>query len=210
AVNDPPTFLQSGNQTVLANAGPQSVTNFITTFSPGPADESAQTVQFIVTGNTNPGLFSAAPAIDTSGTLTYTPATNVSGSATITIVAKDNGGGTDTSAPQNFTITVNKSGTSTNLSSSINPSFTNQVVTFTATVTSNTAIVGPPTGTVQFFDGASPLTCSNGNTSIQTLDGAGSATCQTSALTSAASPHSIKATYSGDGAYNGGNSNTVS
>lgn len=210
AVNDPPTFLQSGNQTVLANAGPQSVPNFITTFSPGPADESGQSVQFIVTNNTNAGLFSAAPAIDTSGTLTYTSATSVSGSATITLVAKDNGGGTDTSAPQNFTITVNKSGTSTNLVSSINPSFTNQVVTFTATVTSNTAIVGPPTGTVQFFDGANPLTCSNGNTSTQPLDGAGTATCQTSTLTAAGSPHAIKATYSGDGAYNGNNSNTVS
>jgi hypothetical protein len=82
------------------------VPNFITVFSPGPPDESGQAVQFIVTGNTNPGLFSAAPAIDGAGTLTYTSAANANGSATITIVAKDNGGGTDTSAPQSFTITV--------------------------------------------------------------------------------------------------------
>jgi hypothetical protein len=106
ATNDPPTFLQAGNQTVNEDAGPQSVPNFITIFSPGPPDESGQTVQFIVTGNTNPGLFSAAPAIDGTGTLTYTPAANANGSATITIVAQDNGGGTNTSAPQSFTITV--------------------------------------------------------------------------------------------------------
>jgi CSLREA domain-containing protein len=106
SLNDPPTFLQAGNQTVLEDAGPQDVANFITVFSPGPPDESGQTVQFIVTNNTNPGLFSAAPAIDGAGTLTYTPAANANGSATITIVAKDNGGGTDTSAPQSFTITV--------------------------------------------------------------------------------------------------------
>jgi CSLREA domain-containing protein len=106
AVNDPPTFLQAGNQTVSEDAGPQSVPNFITAFSPGPADESGQTVQFIVTNNTNPGLFSAAPAIDASGTLTYTPAASGNGVATITIVAKDSGGGNDASAPQSFTITV--------------------------------------------------------------------------------------------------------
>jgi CSLREA domain-containing protein len=106
SVNDPPTFLNAGNQTVLEDAGPQSVPFFITSFSPGPPDESGQTVQFIVTNNTNPGLFSAAPAIDGAGTLTYTSAANVNGSATITLVAKDNGGGNDTSAPQSFTITV--------------------------------------------------------------------------------------------------------
>src|SRR5206468_2926747 len=95
------------NQTVLEDAGPQSMANFITTFSPGPPDESGQTVQFIVTNNTNGGLFSAGPAIDSAGTLTYTPAANANGFATISVVAKDNGGGTtDTSAPQNFTITV--------------------------------------------------------------------------------------------------------
>src|SRR5205823_5043844 len=106
AINDPPTFLNQGNQTVLEDAGPQSMANFITTFSPGPPDESGQAVQFIVTNNTNGGLFSSGPVIDSAGTLTYTPAANANGSATITIVAKDNGGGTDTSAPQNFTITI--------------------------------------------------------------------------------------------------------
>jgi CSLREA domain-containing protein len=106
AINDPPIFLQAGPQTVLEDAGPQQADNFITIFSAGPANESGQAVQFIVTGNTNPGLFSAAPAIDGAGALTYTSAANANGSATITIVAKDNGGGADTSAPQSFTITV--------------------------------------------------------------------------------------------------------
>ena len=35
----------------------------------------------MVTGNTNPALFSAGPAIDPTGTLTYTPAANANGSA---------------------------------------------------------------------------------------------------------------------------------
>jgi len=106
SVNDPPSFLLGPTQTVLEDAGPQSVTFFANTISVGPANESGQTYQFIVQNNTNAALFSAAPAIDSAGTLTYTPAPNKNGSATITVVMKDSGGGTDTSAPHNFTINV--------------------------------------------------------------------------------------------------------
>ena len=63
-----------------------------------------------MTGNTNPGLFAAGPAIAANGDLTYTPAPNAFGSATITLVAQDDGGtangGDDTSASQTFDITV--------------------------------------------------------------------------------------------------------
>jgi hypothetical protein len=56
-------------------------------------------------------LFSAGPAISSTGTLTYTPAANADGLATITLVIQDNGGtangGVDTSPSQTFTITVN-------------------------------------------------------------------------------------------------------
>src|SRR4029078_5553007 len=104
----------------------------------------------------------------------------------------------------------NTAGPTTNFASDHNPSFTNQLVTFTATVTSNTAVVGPPTGTVQFFDGVTPFTCSNGSTSTEPGDGTGKAICQTAPLTSAGSPHSINATYSGDGSFSGSSSNTVS
>ena len=45
-----------------------------------------------MTGNTNPTLFSAAPAISSTGTLTYTPAADASGTATIDVVLKDDGG----------------------------------------------------------------------------------------------------------------------
>src|SRR5207253_1448688 len=111
SVNDAPSFFISANDTVNEDAGPQVVANFANTISPGPADESGQTVQFIVNNNTNPGLFSSPPALSPTGTLTYTPGTDANGSATITVVLKDNGGtangGQDTSAPKNFTITVN-------------------------------------------------------------------------------------------------------
>ena len=59
----------------------------------------------------NNGLFSAQPAVSSTGTLTYTPAANANGSATVSVQIHDNGGtangGVDTSAAQTFTITVN-------------------------------------------------------------------------------------------------------
>jgi VCBS repeat-containing protein len=108
-VNDAPSFTTAGNQTVLEDAGAQAVNGFVTSTSAGPPDES-QTVTVSVTGNNNPSLFSAQPAIDSAGTLTYTPAANANGAATVTVHATDNGGtangGVDTSGNQTFTITV--------------------------------------------------------------------------------------------------------
>ena len=110
AVNDQPSFTDDGDQTVLEDAGAQTVNGFVNTTSAGPADESAQTVTITVTGTTNNALFSSLPVIDTGGTLTYTPAVNANGSATVTAVATDNGGtangGDDTGANETFVITV--------------------------------------------------------------------------------------------------------
>jgi hypothetical protein len=110
-VNDVPTFTKGPNQTVNEDAGFQSVSNWATGISAGPTNESGQTLTFNVTNNTNPALFSAAPAINSFGTLSYMPAANANGTADITVVLKDNGGtangGVDTSASQTFTITVN-------------------------------------------------------------------------------------------------------
>jgi uncharacterized delta-60 repeat protein len=109
AVNVAPTFAKGSDMMVRPDAGSYSAA-WATAISAGPADESAQALTFLVTGNTNPSLFSVAPALDANGTLTFTPAANAEGSATITVVLKDNGGiangGADTSAPQSFTITV--------------------------------------------------------------------------------------------------------
>lgn len=108
-VNDPPSFTKGANQTVLEDAGAQAVNGWATAISRGPANESAQTVSFQVS-NDNNALFSTQPVIAADGTLTYTPASDANGSATVTVTLKDDGGtergGVDTSAVQNFTITV--------------------------------------------------------------------------------------------------------
>jgi len=110
AVNDAPSFTRGADQSVSEDAGAQSVAGWATAISAGPADESAQSLTFSVTGNSNPSLFAVAPAVDASGRLTYTPADGANGTATITLVLADNGGtangGVDASAAQAFTISV--------------------------------------------------------------------------------------------------------
>ena len=108
-VNDAPSFSLAGNVSSDEDAGPQVVANQATAISPGP-NEGGQAVTFQVTNDDNT-LFSVQPAIDSTGTLTYTSAPNAFGSATVTVTAMDDGGtangGQDTSAAQQFTITVN-------------------------------------------------------------------------------------------------------
>jgi hypothetical protein len=107
--NEAPSFTGGANQTVLEDAGARSVANFATNMSAGPANESGQTLSFLVS-NSHTGLFSAQPAIAPNGTLTYTSARDANGTATVTVRLQDNGGtangGVDTSAPQTFVITV--------------------------------------------------------------------------------------------------------
>jgi hypothetical protein len=108
-VNQPPTFTAGADQTVLENAGSQTVNGWATQVSPGPPSQSGETVNFLVSTN-NPGLFAVQPAIDAAGNLTYTPAANMSGTAAVTVQAQNSGGtasgGQDTSAPQTFNINV--------------------------------------------------------------------------------------------------------
>jgi VCBS repeat-containing protein len=109
SVNDVPSFTKGADVTLLEDAGAQTVPNWATTISAGPANEASQTFTFNVSNNNN-ALFSVQPAVAANGTLTFTPAANANGSATVTINLQDNGGtangGVDTSANQTFTISV--------------------------------------------------------------------------------------------------------
>ena len=94
---------------MLLSLGTQTVTAWAKAISPGPADESSQSVSFVVTNN-NPGLFTVQPTVSPNGTLTYRSALLAIGVATVTVRAIDSGGvangGTDTSPAQTFTIRV--------------------------------------------------------------------------------------------------------
>lgn len=118
-VNDAPTFACGADQIHLVGDGPViSVAGWATGISAGPADESGQTLTFHVTANTDPGLFSVAPAVDpATGNLTYTLA-GTTGSSDITLTLQDDGGtasgGVDTSTPCSFKVTVNGPPTASN------------------------------------------------------------------------------------------------
>ena len=108
-VNDPPSFTLAGSN-VNATAPLQSVSvpNWATNISAGPPDEAGQALTFTVT-NDNNAAFAQQPAIDPAGTLTFQTLTQAT-TVTVTVVLKDNGGtangGDDTSASQQFTITI--------------------------------------------------------------------------------------------------------
>ena len=104
-MNDTPSFTVGPNQSAPASSGAKSIAGWATAISSGPNE--SQTLDFIVT-STNPGLFSVAPAVSPTGTLTYTP-TASTGTSTVSVRIHDNGGtangGVNQSAIQTFTIT---------------------------------------------------------------------------------------------------------
>ncbi len=108
SVNDAPTFTAPADRTVNEDAAAQTVVGFTTPFE-GAANESAQTMVFTVSNNSNP-LFAVQPAISPAGTLTFTPAADANGVATVSVRVTDNGGtlngGIDTSPIQTFDITI--------------------------------------------------------------------------------------------------------
>lgn len=94
-------------------------------------------------------------------------------------------------------VTVNKSPSTTTVSSSSNPATLGAPVTYTATVTGSG---GTPTGSVTFKDGATVI-------GTGTLNGGGLATLVNGSL--GAGNHSITATYIGDSNYTGSTSSTL-
>ena len=109
-VNDAPSFVKGADQTAQEDAGLQTVVGWATNISAGPVNENGQSLTFDVT-NDNTSLFSNQPAVAQDGTLTFTPAANAFGTALVTVMLRDDGGtangGSDTSAAQTFSITVN-------------------------------------------------------------------------------------------------------
>jgi hypothetical protein len=95
--------------------------------------------------------------------------------------------------------TVQIAGSRTALASSANPSSPNQLITFTATVSSNTT--GQPTGTVTFVDGVTTIGSSP-------LNGSGIAAFSTSTLS--VGTHSITATYGGNASFSSSTSPVLS
>jgi Bacterial Ig-like domain (group 3) len=101
-------------------------------------------------------------------------------------------------AAQNRSAAPTAASTTTALATSPNPSYANQAVTMTATVSSSG---GTPTGTVQFYDAATLITSAS-------LNGSGVATLNYAKLP--VGTHSITAKYLGNASFGASTSNAVS
>ena len=79
-VNDAPSFTKGADQTVLEDAGAQTVSGWATAIDRRRRTRPGRPLTFKITNNTNAALFSAGPAVSgTTGDLTYTPAANANG-----------------------------------------------------------------------------------------------------------------------------------
>ncbi|MFM8931700.1 MAG: Ig-like domain repeat protein, partial [Gemmataceae bacterium] len=159
--------------------------------SPGAGTRTGTVTFFDGAATLGTGTLSGGVATFTSSTL------NVSAHS---ITAVYNGDGNfNASTSSIFTQNVNKASTTTALSSSLNPSTFGQSVTFTAIVSVASPGAGSPTGSVNFFDGATSL-------GSGTLTG-NTATFTTSSL--GAGARSITAVYAGDTNFSTSTSNSL-
>ena len=63
-VNDAPSFTKGPDQVVPEDSGARTVANWATAFSPGPPNESVQSLlAYHIVSNSNPSLFWAGPAV---------------------------------------------------------------------------------------------------------------------------------------------------
>jgi ELWxxDGT repeat protein len=129
--NDAPQFTKGADQSVTNVAGAVTISGWATGISPGPPSQAGQTLIFNLAID-KPALFAVLPSIDASGRLTYTPAAGAVGTATITVTLHDNGGtangGSDTSLPQTFAISIRAPGPRYNLAMPLDVTGDGQIV----------------------------------------------------------------------------------
>ena len=174
---------QTSTTTTVTSSLPTSTFGQSVTFTASVAPSAASgNVQFFDGGN------SLGTVALSGGNASLTTATLATGTHSITA---SYGGDASFAGSTSSAITqaVNQASTTMVLTSSLNPSTFGQSVTFTATVSPSFG----PTGTVQFFDGATSL-------GTGALSG-GTASLTTATLT--AGSHSITATYGGNTNFTG-------
>ena len=137
--------------TVVSSVNPSSAgqaVTFTATVTAGATPVTTGTVQFSEGATT----LGSPVGVAADGTATYTTSALTVGTHPITATYS----GTATLLTSNGTVSqvVNQAATSTDLTSSVNPSTAGQSVTFTATVTAGATPV--TTGTVQFSDDGTP------------------------------------------------------
>ncbi len=179
----------SSTTTVSSAANPsvwgQGVTFTATVAAVSPGVGTATGTVTFTEGN---ATLASGVGLNSSAQATFTISSLAVGNNTITANYSGDGNfssstASDSGSPQ----VVNKTSSTTTVTSAANPSVWGQVVTFTAMV----AAAGLPTGTVTFMEGSTTLASGVG------LNGSAQATFTISAL--AVGSNTITASYSGDG-----------
>ena len=175
----------------MNTAGTQTVLNWATSISTGAANESGQTLNFMVSNNNN-GLFAVQPSIAVNGALTYTPAANANGIATVSVQLHDNGGtangGHDTSAAQTFQIAVTPVGGNqppiNTIPFAAQTTLENQPLTFSSANSNAISVSDPDAGSnpiqvaITVAGGRATLSTTNNLTPISGANGTSSFTYQ--------------------------------
>ena len=202
----------TGNTTTVVTSSPSSsvtgqAVTFTATVSPtgGATGTETGNVVFTVLASGGAGAQVNCTTSNTqtlsSGTATCSIAAGLlQASVTPYAVTAAYGGGSNFNASTSsaYSQVVAKASTTTVLASSSNPSVAGAAVTYTATVATVSPGQGTPTGTVEFYDGGTPIS----GCTAQTLNGSSpdTATCAIASGTyTLATSHSITATYSSDG-----------
>ena len=183
------TVAQAGTTTSVAASPSSSVYGQSVTFTAtiGVVTPGAGTPTGSVTfmdGSTTLGT----GTLNGTGTASFTTSALAVGSHAITAIYGGDGNFTTSSSNAASQI-VNQASTTTTLAASPSSTTYGQSVTFTATIGVVAPGAGTPTGSVEFFDGTTPIATTS-------LSGS-TATVSTAALT--AGTHSITAQYLGDG-----------
>ncbi|MBF0451490.1 MAG: tandem-95 repeat protein [Candidatus Magnetomorum sp.] len=105
-MNQAPSFVVGMDQYIWEDAPPQKLSPWATQISPGPLNESNQTLNFQIIGNTHPEYFQQPPVITAKGELYYTLAADANGVAEITLILLDDGETNNASAPQSFFVNI--------------------------------------------------------------------------------------------------------
>jgi Bacterial Ig-like domain (group 3) len=175
---------------LLASANPsvfgQSITLTATIKVTGPGSGTATGIVTFKDGNTVLGMGTLHLVGGLNQATASTKALSVGSHALSAIYA---GSSSFVTSSTFATQQVNKAGTTTSVTSSLNPSLFHQTVTFSASVRARVPGSGVPTGMVMFKDGTTTL-------GTQALNNAGLATFSTSSLT--VGSHTITTSYVGD------------
>jgi VCBS repeat-containing protein len=89
--NHAPSFTKGPDIRILEDAPSQAYDQWATNVSPGPIEERAQNVFFILSVE-QPQLFAALPTITSTGKLTFRPNPDANGKTLVSVFLKDDGG----------------------------------------------------------------------------------------------------------------------